>query len=388
MCAPILVVDMSSTLKRRANATKASDPRVGPSSPNPTPFSSDAFKKNAAKAYAAKKRAMERIQPAGKSPQQRKLDAQKGFARRQSLKQARKAAAAASAANKSGKTVTLEENPSTECESLQVAPLQRSATFSSPPASNTPVAPSTPTKTRKPASTLGIGYVHHNAPDDGNWKVGNGSEMSYCFDKCTSSAIEISPTKGAISPPVSFRSSDFALDAPPKQPLSIQSLQPVAIRAATREVTPLASCSVDIALARAMSSCTSAGSSTDSARTPAAPARAAPSSGKWCPECAGVGLHVAALLTELAQWRTDDERRGSHSSNSGSSRSGWKRMMSQTLIGESRSSRSAQDRARLQQQVDVLTTTVQFLHQKLANADEVGDDVRAAVERCAIRTAR
>lgn len=60
-------------------------------------------------------------------------------------------------------------------------------------------------------------------------------------------------------------------------------------------------------------------------------------------------------------------------------------MMSQSLIGDSRTSRSAAERARLQQQVDVLSTTVQFLSEKLQRAHAYGDDVRTALERCNVR---
>lgn len=61
---------------------------------------------------------------------------------------------------------------------------------------------------------------------------------------------------------------------------------------------------------------------------------------------------------------------------------GWKRRMSQTIIGDRGAAKAAAEAQRLQQQVDVLTATIALLYEKLQAADSVGPAVEAAYNRC------
>lgn len=396
-----------------------------------TSFSSDAFiKKNAAKAYAAKKRAMDRME-AGKTPEQRKLDAQKGFARRQSLKQAKKLASVAAS--------NIAESPAPERSTTSIASsvltTSDTSSFSSAFTTSNPLKPS-PTSTTSSAIRVDTTQPLSLASLTASVATVSASESLHKSEQHDDIELQtvlkpltetnIVPTVNQIHELTSATSLTDRFMAPseprPKEKLKVQlekpslsienlnpmNIGPIQPASAPPPLTKTqkhmsslpAACSADISTMSRMSnvsSCTSADAAMGYNSRNTATSRnretvSMPSSGKWCPECAGVGLHVAALLTELAQWRADDERRSSQSSSNGASttpaKSGWKRMMSQTLIGESRSTRGAQERNRLQQQVDVLTTTVQFLYEKLHNADAAGADVRAAFERCGVRSTR
>ncbi|CAN8071728.1 unnamed protein product [Agarophyton chilense] len=90
-----------------------------------------------------------------------------------------------------------------------------------------------------------------------------------------------------------------------------------------------------------------------------------PNNGKWCDECAGVGLHISALLSELQTQRPVPEAGAADagaSSGSGAKK-GWKSMVTQTVLGESKSKSS--EKAKLQQEINVLRATVDFLYKKI-----------------------
>eukprot|EP00178_Gracilaria_changii_P006129 TRINITY_DN20488_c0_g1_i1.p1 TRINITY_DN20488_c0_g1~~TRINITY_DN20488_c0_g1_i1.p1 ORF type:complete len:438 (-),score=99.87 TRINITY_DN20488_c0_g1_i1:942-2192(-) len=92
-----------------------------------------------------------------------------------------------------------------------------------------------------------------------------------------------------------------------------------------------------------------------------------PSTGKWCDECAGVGRHISALLSELQTQRPVPEAGAADmsSSSSGSgSKKGWKSMVTQTVLGDSKS-KSSSEKAKLQQEINVLRATVDFLYKKI-----------------------
>lgn len=92
--------------------------------------------------------------------------------------------------------------------------------------------------------------------------------------------------------------------------------------------------------------------------------RKVPASGKWCDDCAGLGLHIAALLSQLDKARSPSESSSEGSSSSSSSKKGWKSMVTQTMLGDSKS-KSSTEKARLQQEVNVLKATVEFLYKKV-----------------------
>lgn len=385
-----------------------------------TSFSSDAFiKRNAAKAYAAKKRAMD----LGKAHERRKLDAQKGFARRQSLKQAKKVSAPKSASESSdtlsAQTISTDSAlPSIDSCAAVPAP---ASPVAQPPTSTTASAEATHSSklaNSVPVVTMSSLSGSHSVGASENIEppapvprsprpTANTAQMQEAAAPCDDTVLRESSVLKPVNTIVHEMRKEAPPPPPPKPSLSIENLVPMDLGPRMPLSAPPphpkaavetgASCSVDIgAMSRIsnVSSCTS-GDSVRYGNTATSRNRESvsmPSSGKWCPECAGVGLHVAAMLAELSQWRADDERRSSQTSSSGASgslataRSGWKRMMSQTLIGDSRNSRNALERSRLQQQVDVLTTTVQFLYEKLQKADAAGGEVNAAFKRCGIRS--
>ena len=87
--------------------------------------------------------------------------------------------------------------------------------------------------------------------------------------------------------------------------------------------------------------------------------RQMPLNGKWCKDCAGLGLEIAALIAE-----TSSNSEASPSSSSGSSKKGWKSMVTQTVLGDSKSKTSV-EKNRLSQEVKVLKSTVEFLYKKI-----------------------
>lgn len=88
-----------------------------------------------------------------------------------------------------------------------------------------------------------------------------------------------------------------------------------------------------------------------------------PSSGKWCENCSGVGLHIAALLTELEKQRNMPET-GCESPSNNSQWKGWRSIVTQTVLGDSKA-KSSSEKARLQQEVEVLRATVDYLYKKV-----------------------
>eukprot|EP00177_Eucheuma_denticulatum_P006217 GFKZ01011336.1.p1 GENE.GFKZ01011336.1~~GFKZ01011336.1.p1 ORF type:complete len:501 (+),score=75.61 GFKZ01011336.1:543-2045(+) len=98
---------------------------------------------------------------------------------------------------------------------------------------------------------------------------------------------------------------------------------------------------------------------------------AVPLSGKWCDNCSGVGLHIAALLSELERHRSTES--GSEMpTGSGGQKKGWKSMVTQTVLGDSKA-RSSSEKARLQQEVSVLRATVEFLFNKIESMERESD---------------
>lgn len=75
-----------------------------------------------------------------------------------------------------------------------------------------------------------------------------------------------------------------------------------------------------------------------------------PHQGKWCDDCAGLGLHIAALLSELERQRTTSEP--------GHGQKGWKNL----VLGDSKGKASS---ARMMQEIKLLRSTVDFLSKKI-----------------------
>lgn len=94
-------------------------------------------------------------------------------------------------------------------------------------------------------------------------------------------------------------------------------------------------------------------------------------SGKWCDDCAGLGLHIAALLSEMDKRRSSSDSSSEGSSSSSSSKKGWKSMMTQSVLGDSKS-KSNTEKVRLQQEIDVLKATVEFLYKKVEVMEKSG----------------
>lgn len=94
----------------------------------------------------------------------------------------------------------------------------------------------------------------------------------------------------------------------------------------------------------------------------------APLDGKWCDHCAGLGLHIAGLLSELEKCRPTIESGSEGPASSNGSRKGWKSMMTHTVLGDSKSKTSS-EKARLQQEVSVLRATVDFLYKKVESME-------------------
>lgn len=107
-----------------------------------------------------------------------------------------------------------------------------------------------------------------------------------------------------------------------------------------------------------------------------------PGSGKWCDECAGVGLHICALLSELEAHRSSCDAAANsadnhHCSSSSGSKKGWKSMVTQTVLGDSKS-KSASEKTRLVQQINVLRATVDFLYKKIERMENGNNDDASA----------
>lgn len=90
---------------------------------------------------------------------------------------------------------------------------------------------------------------------------------------------------------------------------------------------------------------------------------ALPSSGKWCENCSGVGLHIAALLAELEKQRALPETNCEPPPNQGLKR-GWKSMVTQTVLGDGKA-KSSSEKVRLQQEISVLRATVDYLYKRV-----------------------
>lgn len=99
---------------------------------------------------------------------------------------------------------------------------------------------------------------------------------------------------------------------------------------------------------------------------------AVPLNGKWCDSCSGVGLHIAGLLSELERHRSMTESGSELPSSSGGQKKGWKSMVTQTVLGDSKT-RSSSEKARLQQEVSVLRATVEFLFNKIESMEGEGE---------------
>lgn len=87
------------------------------------------------------------------------------------------------------------------------------------------------------------------------------------------------------------------------------------------------------------------------------PSSQLPLHGKWCDNCAGIGLHIAALLSEMEKRATLEV--GSENPNS-TAKKGWKNI----VLGDSKS-KSSSEKARLQQEIKLLRSTVEFLVNKI-----------------------
>lgn len=90
-----------------------------------------------------------------------------------------------------------------------------------------------------------------------------------------------------------------------------------------------------------------------------------PSSGKWCEECSGLGLHIAALLAELEKHRPMNENGSDSPSASSDKKKGWKSVVAQTVLGSGESKAKSSEKLRMQNEVTILRATVKFLHDKI-----------------------
>ncbi len=356
-----------------------------------TTFSHDAFAKKgaaktAAKAYAARKRAaMEKANP----EQIRKADARKGFERRQSLKLAKKAAAERAALGRQETTADITEQfePTKELvESVVERVIENETPSNSTVSSDAPsIVELQPDAAKCAGVSDSVVEERHVQPEPAPVAP-------------TSAPVAAPPQAPAVvqTPTLAIETVTSTSIAPPV--MAPRSTPVVSTTAANNRnsLSTLPSMSVDIgSMARnTMSSCTMSTVSGDS--YPATTAKKSretlmPSSGKWCDECAGVGLHIAAMMTTMASWRAEEERRSSNTSSSGScqtKKGGWTRRMSQTLIGSSNTTSKTtsdvmKDKQRLQQQVDVLQLTVNFLYDKLQHHNAVTPEIAAMVRRLA-----
>ena len=86
--------------------------------------------------------------------------------------------------------------------------------------------------------------------------------------------------------------------------------------------------------------------------------------GKWCDECAGVGLHIAALLSDLKKHHSISE---TGADTTTPSKKGWK----STLLGSSSDSKKSQnEKSRMQHEITVLRATVEYLYKKIENSEK------------------
>lgn len=92
--------------------------------------------------------------------------------------------------------------------------------------------------------------------------------------------------------------------------------------------------------------------------------------GKWCNDCAGVGLHISSLLSQLNKQRPISEI-GAEPTPTPVKKPSWKSMVTQTMLGDSKS-KSSTEKARLQQEITVLRATVDFLYKKIERMEHSG----------------
>lgn len=93
-----------------------------------------------------------------------------------------------------------------------------------------------------------------------------------------------------------------------------------------------------------------------------------PLCGKWCDQCAGVGMMISAMMTELEQTRPLVEG-SKRLSSSSSAKKGWRSVVSQTVLGENKSNKTS-EKARLEQENSLLRATVDFLYKKMENMEQ------------------
>lgn len=144
------------------------------------------------------------------------------------------------------------------------------------------------------------------------------------------------------------------------------------------------------AAANAAAAAAAAAGSTPSPSTPASSAGVDLESGKWCVQCAGLGLHIAALVAELKAGKVVD--RGATEADRASARDeeerrerdrakpSWKRTVSNAMLGSTTGSGSGfnaaevtklrADKAQLADENQILRTTIEFLFKKVGGSEE------------------
>jgi hypothetical protein len=104
------------------------------------------------------------------------------------------------------------------------------------------------------------------------------------------------------------------------------------------------------------------------------PSQSMPESGKWCQECAGLGLHIAALVAQLQVGKSQQALDGTDGAkdkdmSAPEKKSSWKRTVSAAMLGTSTSSSEAAkikaDKIRLEEENAVLRATVEYLYKKV-----------------------
>lgn len=103
-----------------------------------------------------------------------------------------------------------------------------------------------------------------------------------------------------------------------------------------------------------------------------------PESGKWCQDCAGLGLHIAALVCQLQKSKSqNNDTDAEHEKEREKEREkekkpSWKRTVSAAMLGASSSGSSNSEvtkikaeKTRLEEENEVLRATVEFLYEKV-----------------------
>jgi hypothetical protein len=102
--------------------------------------------------------------------------------------------------------------------------------------------------------------------------------------------------------------------------------------------------------------------------------QAMPESGKWCQDCAGLGLHIAALVAQMQAGKSRQALDAAESAKEKDAavpekKSSWKRTVSAAVLGSSSSNTETAkvkaEKVRLEEENAVLRATIEYLYQKV-----------------------